>query len=623
MCLSVYQLYYDKKEKSTVGGFMKNTKYNFLKIQLKGGWAYIVTAVIFILTGSFFTFLGPKLIGVAVDSIIGSAPFDLPSFAVNLIEDLGGRQYFLQNIYIVVLIFAGIKIAESVCEYVRLHASYNLSEHLGYNMRQSLFEKLQSATYEYHKSIYTGDIIQRCSSDIDTVRNFVVSMTDIIRVISKTAIAYWFMAGISVQLSLISFVTVPLVTLFSVFFNSLIQKKFLVADEAEGRLQSRVQENISAPRVVRAFGKQKYERDVFAAQNSEYSDMWIKVGDLLAWYWSVSDLLTVLQVVLVLCSGTYFAVKGIISSGEIISFMVYNNMLAWPIRSLGRIVGNMSKALVALGRISEVYYSPQEDFDSGESFEIIGDIEFKDVCFSIGKQKIFENLSFTVPHGQTVAVLGASGSGKSIMLALLARFYKVDSGSITIDGVNVNEINLHTLRRAVGIVMQEPFLFGKTIKENISIIDEVPNTEKVFAGAKTAQVHESIMSFEQGYETLVGEKGVTLSGGQKQRVAIARTLYSDAKILCFDDSLSAVDSLTDQNIRKELAKRRNGVTSVIISQRVNTLMDADKILVLDSGKIVQQGTHEQLAAQPGIYREIVKIQSDIIRQTKDEAEIDG
>ena len=598
---------------------MTISKYKFLSKQLKGNYKYLFTAVIFILIGSFFSFLGPKLIGVAVDSIIGTAPFDLPVFVTEYINSLGGREYFLRNIWIVILVFVGIKITEAVCEFLRLYASNHLGENLGYNMRQTLFERLQSATFAYHKSIYTGDIIQRCSTDIDTVRMFVLEMTDIIRVVSKIAIAYWFMAGISVPLALVSFTTVPLVSAFSIFFGGKIRQRFLAADEAEGELQSRVQENLSAPRVVRAFGKQKQERDLFEAGNNLFSDMWLKMGDVMAWFWAIGDLLPVLQVILVLSSGTYFAVQGLITPGEIISFMVYNNMLAWPIRSLGRIIGNMAKATVALGRITEVYNADQDDYESGSKFDIKGDIEFKNVSFSFGRQKIFENLSFTVPAGQTVAILGASGSGKSTILALLARFYDVDSGEITIDGVNVKDINLHTLRQNVGIVMQEPFLFGKTIKENISITDSHPDMDRIVRSTEIAQVHRSITNFEKGYDTIVGEKGVTLSGGQKQRVAIARTLYSGARILCFDDSLSAVDSLTDANIRKELHTRVEGITTIIISQRVNTLMEADKILVLDRGTIVQQGTHAQLADQPGIYREIVKIQSDIIEQTRQEA----
>lgn len=598
---------------------MKTGKINFLKTQLQGSVKYFIGAVVFILAGSLFAFSGPKLIGVAVDSIIGQAPFDLPAFFVNIINRLGGRDFFLNHIYIIIAVFARIKIMEAACEFIRLYCSNRLGENLAYKMRGSIFERLQSATFAYHKSIYTGDIIQRCSSDIETVRAFVLEMTDIIRVVSKVVIAYWFMAGISVRLSLVSFITVPLISVFSMYFNSLIQKRFLAADEEEGLLQARAQENLSAPLVVRAFGKQKQERDAFVKQNREYSRMWIKVGDLLAWYWSTGDLLTVIQVVIVLCSGTYFAVKGYITSGEIISFMIYNNMLAWPIRSLGRIVGNMAKATVALGRISEVYDCDREDYEQGLSPEITGDIEFRNVSFSFGRQKVFDNLSFTIPHGETVAILGSSGSGKSTILALLARFYEPDSGEITIDGINIKDINLHALRRNVGIVMQEPFLFGKTIKENISITDPVPDMDRVRASAAIAQVHTTIENFRQGYDTPVGEKGVTLSGGQKQRVAIARTLYSGSKVLCFDDSLSAVDSLTDANIRRGLKERVKGLTTIIISQRVNTLMEADKILVLDRGRIVQQGTHKELAEQEGIYREIVKIQSDIIRATKEEA----
>ncbi len=602
---------------------MKNTKFEFLKKQLKGNYIYMAGAMVFILAGSFFTFLGPRLIGVAVDSIIGDKPFNLPAMVVNRIENMGGRQFFLEHIYVVVLIFCIIRLAEAGCEFARLYASNHLGENLGYNMRGALFEKLQGATYAYHKQIYTGDIIQRCSTDIDTVRAFVLEMADIVRVVCKIIIAYWFMAGISVPLSVISFITVPLISLFSIFFNSMIQKRFLAADEAEGLLQAGVQENLSAPRVVRAFGRQRYERDKFARENSAFSDMWIKVGDLLAWYWSTGDLLTVLQVVLVLSRGTYFAVSGQISAGQIISFMTYNSMLAWPIRSLGRIVGNMAKATVALGRINEVYSCPQEDYDSGIQMEIKGDIVFDDVSFSFGRHKIFDGLSFTVNRGQTVAILGPSGVGKSTILALLARFYTPDSGKITIDGVDINDINLHCLRKNVGIVLQEPFLFGKTVLENISITDDQPDVDRAVKSALIAQVHHSIESFEKGYDTPVGEKGVTLSGGQKQRVAIARTLYSRAKILCFDDSLSAVDSLTDANIRAGLKENLKGITTIIISQRVNTLMQADKILVLNDGKIVRQGTHRQLARQEGIYKEIVKIQSDIIRQTEQEAMANG
>ncbi len=598
---------------------MKKSEYTFLSKMLRGSWKYVFLAVVFILISSYFSFLGPKLIGVAVDSVIGTLPFDLPAFAVAFIEKAGGRRFFLENILLVIALFVTIKLGEAGREYIRLRSSARLSENLGFSMRQAIFEQLQAATFEYHRSIYTGDIIQRCSTDIDTVRNFVIEMTDIVRVAAKIVIAYRFMAAISVPLSLVSFITVPLISLFSVYFYGKLQVRYTEADEAEGRLQTRAQENLSAPRVVRAFGRQKQELESFSAQNDEFASMWINVGTLMAWFWSTGDLLTVLQVVTVLVRGTFFAVRGSITSGQIITFMVYNGMLAWPIRSLGRIVGNMSRATVALRRINEIYVCDTEDYSEGLDEVPDGDIEFRDVCFSFDRQRIFDGLSFTIKRGETVAVLGSSGSGKSTILSLLARFYEPESGSITIGGVDIRDINLHALRRKVGIVMQEPFLFSRSIRDNICITDDVPDEERMVSCAGIAQVDRTIRSFPMGYDTVIGEQGVTLSGGQRQRVAIARTLYAGADILCFDDSLSAVDSLTDANIRKELRKHISDLTAVIISQRVNTLKDADRILVLDGGRIVRQGTHEELVAAGGIYAEIVRIQSEILLRTEMEA----
>ncbi|MBR5251877.1 MAG: ABC transporter ATP-binding protein [Oscillospiraceae bacterium] len=592
----------------------------YLKKQLKGNWGYILMAVICIASGAFFEFLGPKLIGVTVDSVIGTAAFDLPGFAVDFIERMGGRQFLVQHLYMLIAIFAAVALTTVLCEKGRLFASHNLGENLGYNMRQSVFEHLQRASFSYHKNVQTGDIIQRCSSDIDMVRNFVVEMTQIIRVIAKIAMAYWFMFDISVGLSCISFISVPAISLFSVLFYRRIQEKFTVADEAEGELQAMAQENLSAPRVVRAFGKQKYELDRFQHHNEEFTRLWVKVGDLLAYFWAGGDVLTSFQIVLVLCASTVFAVNGHITTGEVVSFMTFNSMLAWPIRSLGRIVGNMSKATVALGRIAEITEAPVEDYDSGADFVFEDNITFHDVCFSFEDTVIFDHLSFTIKKGQTVAILGASGSGKSTIMALLCRFYTPQSGSITIDGVNINDINLVQLRHNIALVMQEPFLFSKTIAQNIAITDKKPDMDKMINAAKIADVHEDIMGFRDGYDTIVGEKGVTVSGGQKQRIAIARCIYTGADMLMFDDSLSAVDAKTDRTIRGNLNRHTQNLTCVIISQRVNTLMQADNILVLDRGRIVQQGDHKTLCETDGIYREIVKIQQDVLEKTREEAQ---
>lgn len=597
----------------------KNNSFSYLKNQLKGNVKYIVMAIIFILLGAFFEFLGPKLIGITVDSVIGDKPLDMPPFIADFINNLGGRQYLTDNLYLIIGAFAAIAILSGLATMIRMYAGHQLGENLGYNLRQSVFEHLQKATFTYHKNVQTGDIIQRCSSDIDMVRNFVVELTHIVRIVAKIAIAYWFMFGISAKLAIVSFISVPAISLFSIIFYSQIQKKFLLADEAEGDLQAGVQENLTAPRVVRAFGKQADELEKFQEKNKNFTQLWIKVGDLLAIFWAGGEILTVLQVVLVLCASTIFAVNGEITTGEVVSFMAFNGMLAWPIRSLGRLVGNMSKATVALERINEIMQADNEKYTGGKDFIFEKEIEFKNVYFSFENQMIFDGLSFKIKKGQTVAMLGASGSGKSTILALLSRFYDVDSGEILIDGVDIKEISLPLLRKSVGIVMQEPFLFSKTIRENIGISQYKIEEEKVIKAAKTAQIHESILGFQHGYDTLVGEKGVTLSGGQKQRVAIARTLYANSPLLCFDDSLSAVDSVTDKTIRHNLKQQEANITTIIISQRVNTLMQADNILVIAQGKIVQEGNHNKLVHEDGIYSEIVKIQQDIIQKTKMEA----
>ena len=597
----------------------KTNSFRYLLSQLKGSWRYIFLAVIFIVFGAFFEFLGPKLIGVTVDSVIGTAPFDLPQFVTDYIDTLGGRDYLVRNLYALIGVFAVVALMTSLCEMVRLYASHNLGENLGYNMRQSVFDHLQMAAFSYHKSVRTGDIIQRCSSDIDLVRNFVVEFTQLARVIAKIAVAYWFMFGISPKLAWISFISVPAISIFSVSFNKKISREFTYADEAEGDLQAMAQENLSAPRVVRAFGRQKWELDRFAVQNQEFTDRWVKVGDLLAVFWAGGDILTVFQVILVLCASTVLAVNGEVTTGDMVSFMAFNGMLSWPIRSLGRIIGDLSKATVALGRVSEITDAPLEDYDSGVEFRFEKDIVFEDVHFAFGDHIIFDGLSLRIEKGQTVAMLGASGSGKSIMLALLLRFYTPQSGRILIDGVDVRDINLRSLRRNMSLVMQEPFLFSKTIKENIAITDKTTDMEKVEHAAKIACIHDSILSFRDGYDTVVGEKGVTLSGGQKQRVAIARTIYTGAQVVMFDDSLSAVDAVTDKAIRANLANYTADTTCIIIGQRVNTLMQADNIFVLDKGRIVQQGSHEYLSGVEGIYREIVKIQQDIIEKTQEEA----
>ena len=345
----------------------------------------------------------------------------------------------------------------------------------------------------------------------------------------------------------------------------------------------------------------------------------------MALYWSLSDLLAMLQIGIVVVLGVYYTATGSITLGTFLVFNSYVNMLLWPIRQMGRILTDMGKTLVSVGRIQEILDVPSEsqDPDCGKP-PIAGDIVFRNVSFEYEEgHPVLKDLSFEVKKGETVAILGPTGSGKSSLVHLLQRLYDYKDGSVTIGGVELRKIDKKWLRQKVGIVLQEPFLFSRTIKENIGIAKRNVSEMEIIEASRIASVHKVIEEFDNGYETFVGEKGVTLSGGQKQRVAIARTLIQDSDILIFDDSLSAVDTETDAAIRKELKKRSKNVTTFIISHRIATLSEADRILVLDDGRLIQSGTHEELIHHPGLYQRIWSIQNSLEKDLQDNGQLVG
>ena len=425
------------------------------------------------------------------------------------------------------------------------------------------------------------------------------------------AASLYFMLSLSVKMTFVSIAVVPIIFLFSFIFFSKIKKAFKEADEAEGRLSTVLQENLTGIRVVRAFGRQAYEARKFDEKNTEYTNLWYRLNAIMALYWSSSDLLAMGQIGAVLVLGVYWAAQGEITLGTLMAFMSYEWMLLWPVRQLGRILSDMGRTQVSLGRIKEILEKPLEDMNEGGlTPPMDGDIEFKNVYFEYEKGKpVLKDVSFKVKGGQTVAILGATGSGKSSLVHLLQGLYDYNKGSITIGGVELRDIDKRYLRRQVGIVLQEPFLFSKTIKDNIALAKLDASDKDIYKAASIAAVHDVIKEFEQGYDTTVGERGVTLSGGQKQRVAMARTLILDSSILIFDDSLSAVDTETDNAIRQALSEHSKGVTTFIISHRITTISQADIILVMEDGRIVQSGTHEELLSQEGMYRRIWSIQN--------------
>ena len=374
-----------------------------------------------------------------------------------------------------------------------------------------------------------------------------------------------------------------------------------------------VQENLTGVRVVRAFGRERYEKDRFEAHNEHYTGLWVRLAKILSRYWSSADILSGTQVMLVVIFGAVFCIRGEMSSGEYIAFISYNSMLVWPIRMLGRMISEMSKAGVSLDRISYIMDSPAEkDRDNAFEADMTGDIVFDHVNFAYeGCPQILHDINFEIKSGSTLGILGGTGSGKSTLMLLLDKLYDLpeDCGRISIGGVDIRDIKTEHLRKNIGIVLQEPFLFSRTLAENIGICDKDITLSEIREAARAACLDEAIEGFSKGYDTFVGERGVTLSGGQKQRAAIARMLTQNAPIMIFDDSLSAVDTETDAKIRASLEKRFGSASIILISHRITTLSKADNIIVLDKGRIVESGSHDELKNAGGVYQKIYEIQT--------------
>ncbi len=562
-----------------------------------------------------FNSLTPQIIRMTVDSIIGSE--ELPGWFTAL-----GLQRLLQGDTARVLLLAAAAvlaaaILSGVFSFLARINTARASENAIKSLRDALYGHIQKLPFSWHTAHQTGEIIQRCTSDVEVIRNFVsAQMVEVFRIVFLIVMTMAIMFSMNVKISLVVAVFIPIIALYSFFFSSKISKRFMDADIAEGKLSSTVQENLTGVRVVRAFGRENFEIERFDERNNHFADLWIRLGHMMTTYWSTGDFIMALQVLTVICVGTVSAVNGEITLGEFLAFVSYNATLTWPVRSLGKILAEMSKTGVSLERVSYILLAePEHDPPRALQPPMDKDISFEHVTFGYENQKpVLDDVTFTIPAGSTFAILGGTGSGKTTLMHLLNRLYDLEPGCgrITIGGVDISRIGRGYLRKNVAIVLQEPFLFSRTIRENIGITaqerDRDAMLEYVRAAARSACVDEAIEGFAQGYETVVGERGVTLSGGQKQRVAIARMLTQNAPVMIFDDSLSAVDAETDAKIRQQLKEKMGSATTILISHRITTLMQADRILVLDNGRVADLGTHEELIARPGIYRDIYEIQ---------------
>lgn len=579
-------------------------------------YTHLVVIVLFfsVINPTLYSFV-PQFIRFVVDVILkGSSEGSntLPSFLISFYMTFTNQ---LTQILVVGLSLVLFQAFRGVLMFTNGYIRGVIAENIAYDMRNKMFKHIQNLSFSYHNNVDTGDLIQRCTSDIDTVKSFLsAQLPELMYIIGSVISGAIQLSLINQKLLLVSFIIMPITVTASIIYFRYTKKKFEEIEEVEAKMTTVLQENINGVRVVKAFANEPYEIEKFHTESDKYKKENLKLNDIIAIYWGASDFLTILQYVITLGFAIGIVQSGGISTGDIIAALMYIGMLVWPVRGLGRIIGDFGKATVASGRIQEILDIDDDYVNDGNlTPEIKGNIEFKNVSFKYNDNEleVLKDVSFTIKAGETVAIVGKTGSGKSTVVNLLVRMLENTSGSILIDGVDIKDIKKNWLRKNIGIILQDPFLYATTIYENIKIgLDEVDENE-VYEAAKIASIHDDILKFEEGYKTLVGEKGVTLSGGQKQRIAIARMLLLNKPVIIFDDSLSAVDTSTDLAIRKALGIKKNNLTSIIITHRITTAKEADKIIVLEDGVVSNIGNHEELSKKEGLYKQLWDIQGSL------------
>ena len=586
-----------------------------------GLWLVVVIALTVFnpLTYSFV----PQFIKYIVDVILGeTSPTEgaitLPSF---LLEFFASYKDALTAIVVVGVSLIIWQFIRGITMFLNGYVKGRIGEGIAFDMRTRLYSHIQNLSYSYQNNADTGDLIQRCTSDVDTIKSFLTSqLPEILYIIASFTAGAVQMYYINKTIMLVTLCVVPISITSSIIYFKYVRKKFEEIEEVEANMTTVLQENVNGVRVVKAFAREKYEINKFNEKNEIYRDQTKKLNNAMGFYWGLSDFLTMLQYTVTIGVSVYLARNHLVSTGDIIACMMYIGMLVYPIRGLGRIIGDFGKSTVAAKRIDEVLSEPSEYLNDGTLEPVInGNIKFTDVSFKFDDtdKHLLNNVNFEINAGETVAIIGKTGSGKSTIANILVRMLEYDKGSVTINGVELKEISKHWIRKNIGIILQDPFLYAKSVLENIKIGNQNLDNDKAQQAAKIAAVHKDIEGFISGYDTLVGEKGVTLSGGQKQRIAIARMLILDKPVIVFDDSLSAVDTKTDLMIRNALKLNNKDLTSIIITHRITTAKEADKIIVLENGKVSAIGTHKELANKDGLYKRLWDIQGALESQFLD------
>ena len=563
-------------------------------------------ALTFLLLANFST----KILVDTLQGVEPSGPID--SFLTNL---LGGQVFLRTNLWVLAIFILFLGGARALMFFSRLMIRGFMDVNLGKDIQLDLFYHIERLPYAYIKKNKSGDLIQTCTRDLDIVRNFLVrQVNSIVYTIFLTSIAFSILLTVSWEIALSSTIVLPFMFLYALVLIKRVRKLFKVTEDSDGLVSAKIEETLSGIRLVKAYNNETYEIQDFKDHLMDYKKKFIKWRLTSSFFFSSTDILVFGQIALTSAFGVYLTATGNISLGTFVVALQFVGQVVWPVRDVAMTLSNLAQAMASIDRLNTILNQPLEDIESGVRPVIQGVIEFNNMSFNYddSDEVVIKNFSLVIKPGETIAIMGKTGSGKSTLSHLLTRLYDYSSGSVKIDGVELKTIAKDHIRRQIATVLQEPFLFSKTIINNLKIANSNATAEDIQKAAQIADIHKSIINFKDGYDTRVGEKGVTLSGGQKQRLVIARTIISKAPILVFDDSLSAVDTETDMNIRAALKKRQEQSTTLIITHRVATAKDADKIVVLDQGKIAEVGTHEQLIKQSGLYKRIFEIQTRMV-----------
>ncbi|HMM00360.1 MAG TPA: ABC transporter ATP-binding protein [Bacilli bacterium] len=573
------------------------------------------------LFGFFLTFLGVvfSLTSIYVNKILidvlnGDAPAGkIAIFITNNI--LGGQEFLRQNIWIFALSIIGITTGMALIQTSKNIVQAAVNTSIMKEMQLKLFYHIERLPYPKLKTMKNGDLIQTCTRDEEVLRNFVIGQINmIVYTFCIVILSFLILLTVNVTIAVTSIIILPVLSIYSFFLIKEVRKRYRKTDDSESRMTSKIEENLSAVRVVKAYNNEKYEIEDFEKYLADYEKKFIRWRKTSSFYFASSDILVFGQIVLSLLTGIYLGTQGKMNIGDLYLAVTFTSMIVWPVRQVAQILSNLAQAIVSMDRMDLILNEPLEDITTGLTPTIQGDFIFDGTGFQYadGNEEVLHDINLHVHAGETIAVMGKTGSGKSTFVNLLTRLYDYTEGHILLDGVELKDIQKEYLRRNIASVLQEPFLFSKTIINNLKMANKNASEKEILRATTIADIHNTILSFEQGYDTPVGEKGVTLSGGQKQRLAIARTIINDVPILIFDDSLSAVDTETDLNIRSALKSRAKNTTTVIVTHRVATAKDADRIIVFENGTITQCGTHDELVNKDGLYKRVYDIQTRII-----------